>query len=163
VKKKTSTPALTTSDDGMDLLDDDESPLIKDEPPPQTGMDINTVFTLPVEFKGVDEEIIQVCFGPKEAVFEKPEESSQYLKPLYIRGHIDERLIFRMIVDDGTVVNLMSCDVFKKLVKEDERLVKTILMRNGMGGNPIEARGIVSMELTVGSKLLATPFFIVEV
>jgi hypothetical protein len=76
VKKKTSTPALTASDDGMDLLDDDESPLIKDEPPPQTGMDINTVFTLPVEFKGVDEEITQVCLGPKEAVFEKPEESS---------------------------------------------------------------------------------------
>jgi hypothetical protein len=33
VKKKTSTPALTASDDDMDLLDDDESPLIKDRSP----------------------------------------------------------------------------------------------------------------------------------
>jgi hypothetical protein len=35
-----------TSDDDMDLLDDDESPLIKDGSPPLTGMNINMVFTL---------------------------------------------------------------------------------------------------------------------
>jgi hypothetical protein len=76
VKEKTSTPALTTSDDDMDLLDDDESPLIKDESPPSTGMDVNMVFTLPAEFRGIDEEIAQQCLGPKEAIFEMPEESS---------------------------------------------------------------------------------------
>jgi hypothetical protein len=27
-----------------------------------------------------------MCLGPKEAMFEKPEESSQHLKLLYIRG-----------------------------------------------------------------------------
>jgi hypothetical protein len=59
VKEKTSTPTLTAYDDNddMDLLDDDASPLIKDMTPPPTGMDINIVFTLPAEFRGVDEEI----------------------------------------------------------------------------------------------------------
>jgi hypothetical protein len=38
----------------------------------------------------------------------------------------------------------------------------TNLMLNNMGGNPMKARGIVSMELTIGSKLLATTFFIIE-
>jgi hypothetical protein len=32
-----------------------------------------------------------------------------------------------------------------------------------VGGNPMEARGVVSMERTVGSKSLATTFFIIEV
>jgi hypothetical protein len=32
-----------------------------------------------------------------------------------------------------------------------------------MGGNPMEARGVISMELTVGSNSLATAFFIIEV
>jgi hypothetical protein len=41
--------------------------------------------------------------------------------------------------------------------------VKTNLTLNGVGGNPMEARGVVSMELTIGSKSLATAFFIVEV
>jgi hypothetical protein len=34
---------------------------------------------------------------------------------------------------------------------------------NGMGGNTMEARGDVSMELTIGSKSLDIAFFIIEV
>jgi hypothetical protein len=34
VKEKANNPAPTTADDDMDLLDDDEAPLIKDESPP---------------------------------------------------------------------------------------------------------------------------------
>jgi hypothetical protein len=41
--------------------------------------------------------------------------------------------------------------------------VKTNLMLNGVEGNSMEARGAVSMELTTGSKSLATIFFVVEV
>jgi hypothetical protein len=82
---------------------------------------------------------------------------------LNIRGHIDGRLISTMLIDDGIVVNLMAYSIFKNLGREDGELVKTNLMLNDMGGNPMEARGIVSMELTVGSKSLATAFFVVEV
>jgi hypothetical protein len=56
-KEKTSMSALTTYDDDMDLPDDDESPLIKDKSPSPASMDINMVFTLPIEFKRVEEEI----------------------------------------------------------------------------------------------------------
>jgi hypothetical protein len=71
VKEKTSVPALTAFDDDMDLLDDDEFSLIKDGSPPSTGMDIN-MFTLSVEFKGVEREVAQIYLGAKEAMFEKP-------------------------------------------------------------------------------------------
>jgi hypothetical protein len=58
----------------------------------------------------------------------------------------------------------MSYFMFKKLGREDDELMKTNLMLNGGGGgNPMEARGIVSMELIVGSKSLAAAFFIIEV
>jgi hypothetical protein len=49
VKEKTSTPALTASDDDMDLLDDEESPLIKDGSLPPADMNSNMVFTLSVQ------------------------------------------------------------------------------------------------------------------
>jgi hypothetical protein len=93
--------------DDMDLLDDDEAPLIKDGSPPLLGMDINMVFKLPAEFRGAEEEVAQMCLGPKEVMFEKLEETSQHMKPLYIRGHIDGRPISRMLIDGGTAVNLM--------------------------------------------------------
>jgi hypothetical protein len=104
-----------------------------------------------------------MCLGPKEVVFEKPEESSQHQKSLYVRGHIDGKSISRMLIDGTAAVNPMSYSIFKKLGRKDYELMKTNLMLNGMGGNPMEAWGVVSMELTVGSKSLATAFFVVEV
>jgi hypothetical protein len=104
-----------------------------------------------------------MCLGPKDAVFEKPKESSHHLKSLYVRGHIDGKPISRMLVDGGTVVNLMSYSIFKKLRREEDELMNINLMLNGVGGNPIEAQGVVSMELTIGSKSLAIAFFIIEV
>jgi hypothetical protein len=163
VKEKVDTPAPTTSDNDMDLLDDDEAPLIKDGSPPPIGMDINMVLTLLAEFRGVEEEVTRMCLGPKEAVFEKPEESSQHLKPLYIWGHIDGKPVSRMLIDGGAVVNLMTYSIFKKLGREDNELIKTNLTLDGVGGNPMETRGVISMELTVGSKSLTTAFFIIKV
>jgi hypothetical protein len=84
VKEKADTPAPMTFDDDMDLLDDDESPLITDGSPPPTDSDINMVFTLSAEFRGIKEEIAQMCLGLKEVVFEKLEDSSQHMKPLYV-------------------------------------------------------------------------------
>jgi hypothetical protein len=48
---------LIASNDDMDLLDHDESLLTKDRSLPPTCMDINMVFMLPVEFRGIEEEI----------------------------------------------------------------------------------------------------------
>jgi hypothetical protein len=69
-----------------------------------------------------------------------------------------------MLVDGGAIINLMPYSFFKKMGKSDEELIKTNMMINGVGGgDPIRAKGVASMELTVGSKILATTFFITEV
>jgi hypothetical protein len=128
VKEKTNVPTPTASDDDMNLLDDDESPLIKDGSSPPASMDVNMIFMLLAEFRDVEEGITQLCLGPKEVMFKKSEESTQYLKPLYVRGHIDRRLISKMLVDDNIVVNLMLYSLFKKLGQEDGELVKTNLI-----------------------------------
>jgi hypothetical protein len=133
VEEKANTPTLTVFDDDMDLLDDDESPLIKDGSPLPTGMDSNMVFTLPAESRGAEEEVAQMCLSPKESMFEKPEELSQHMKPLYVWGHIDGRPIFRMLIDSGAAINLMSYSVFKKLRREDDEIVRTNLTFNGVG------------------------------
>jgi hypothetical protein len=57
----------------------------------------------------------------------------------------------------------MPYSVSKNLGWEDDELVKTNPTLNSVGGNLMEARGVISMELTIGSKSLATAFFIVEV
>jgi hypothetical protein len=163
VKEKANTPTPMTSDDDMDLLDDDEAPLIKDGSPPPTSMDTNVVFTLLAKFRSAEEVVAQMCLSPKEAVFKKPEESSQHLKLLYVQGHIDGKPISRMLIDGGAAINLMPYSIMKELGKKDDEFVKTNLTLNGVGGNPMEARGVVSMVLTVGHKSLATAFFVIGV
>jgi hypothetical protein len=105
VKEKVDTLASTNSDDDMDLLDDNEASLIMDGSPPLTDMDINIVFTLSAEFRGAEEVVAQMCLDPKEAMFKKPKESSQHLKPLYNWGHIYGKPISRMLVDGSATVN----------------------------------------------------------
>jgi hypothetical protein len=87
-----------------------------------------------------------MCLGPKEAMFEKLEGSSQHLKSLYVQGHIDRKPISRMLIDGGATVNLMPYSVFKKLGWEDDDLVKTNLTLSGVGGGILmEAWDVVSI------------------
>jgi hypothetical protein len=68
-----------------------------------------------------------------------------------------------MLVDGGAIINLMLYS-FKKMCKSNVELIKTNMMINDIGGgDPIGAKGVASMELTVGSKTLVTTFFVVEV
>ena len=95
-------------------------------------------------------------------MFQKPKEPG--LKALYMRGHINGKLISRILVDDGAIVNLIPYSLFKKLGGKDKQLIKMNMMVSGVGGGgPISARAVASMELTIGSKTLAITFFVSEV
>jgi hypothetical protein len=43
------------------------------------------------------------------------------------------KTVYRIIINDGAAINLMSYFIFKKLGREDNELVKTNLMLNGVG------------------------------
>jgi len=86
------------------------------------------------------------------------------LKALYLRGHINGKPVSHMLVDSGAIVNLMPYSLYKKLGGTDEELIKTNMTVSGIGGgDPIGAKGVASMELTIGSKMIATAFFVSEV
>ncbi|RLM78655.1 uncharacterized protein C2845_PM12G13800 [Panicum miliaceum] len=111
-----------------------------------------------------DEDIAQLSFGPRDAIFQKPKELDNHLKALYMKGHINGRPISRMLVDGAAIVNLMPYTLFKKLGGVDEELIKTNMTFSGVGeGEPMVAKVVASTELTVGSKMLATAFFVAEV
>jgi hypothetical protein len=128
-----------------------------------TDMEVNMVFALPAEFRAPEVEVAELVLGPKNGTFEKPEKPEQHLKPLFIRGHIDGKPIGRMLVDGGAGVNIMPFSVFCKLNRKESELMKTNMGLSGFSGELSEAKGVISMELTVGSKTLPTAFFVVDV
>jgi hypothetical protein len=127
-------------------------------------LDVDMVFVIPKEFRAPDDNgVAQLCIGVEQEVFEKPARVREHLKPLYIKGHLDSTPVGRMMVDGGASVNIMPVTVFEKLGHTEGDLKQTNMSLNGFFGEPAEAKGIISKELTVGSKTLPTAFFIVDV
>jgi hypothetical protein len=128
-------------------------------------MDVNVIYLSSVDYSlvGVD-EVVEMSFGPHDAMFQRTKDSENHLKPLYICGHLDGKPISQMLNDGGTIINLMSYSFFKKMGKSDEELIKTNMMIHGISCvDPIGAKGVASMEPTMESKTLTITFFVAEV
>jgi hypothetical protein len=96
-----------------------------------------------------------------QAIFKKPLDHVNHLKPLHVKGFINGRPINNMLMDSGASVNLMPYSLYKKLGGSNEKLIKTKRTVKGLGrGKPIPAKGLALMKLTIGSKTLATVFFV---
>ena len=134
------------------------------EPSPE-HVDINVVYlSTDGDFLGDDSRMAEFNFATQSVVFEKLEDSVNHLKPLHVKGHINGTLAHNMLVDSGSIVNLMPYSLYRKLGGTDEELIRTDMMISGVvGGEPIPAKGVASMELTIGSKTLATASFVAEV
>jgi hypothetical protein len=88
----------------------------------------------------------------------------QSFKAVFVRGHIDGVPIAKMLVDGGVAMNLMSYSLYRKLGKQDDKLVKTNMTLSGIGSDSsIKAKGVMSVELTIGTKTLVGAFFVVNI
>jgi hypothetical protein len=149
---------------GMEVPKVPDEEMVDYEATPKRG-EVNVV-VLSTDYYIVEDDSATAVFNfsIQDATFKKPEQSINHLKPLHVKGHINGTLVHNMLVDNGAIVNVMPYALYKKLGGTDEELVKTNMTITGVGGGaPILARGIANMELTIGSKTLATTFFIADV
>jgi hypothetical protein len=58
----------------------------------------------------------------------------------------------------------MTYSLYKKLGKQEDELVKPNMTLSGVGtDSSIKAKGVTSVELTIGTKTLAAAFFVANV
>jgi hypothetical protein len=105
----------------------------------------------------------ELTLGAERAVYKKPDNLGAHMKPLFFQGHLDGTSIRHILVDGGASVNILLLSLFKKLGHIESDLKRTNLSLSGFAGDPMEAKGIICKELTVGSKTVPTAFFMVEV
>ena len=89
-------------------------------------------------------------------------EKHLHLKALYLKGFIDGKPLTKMLVGGGAAINLISYSTFRKLGKKVEDLCPTDMRLIDFSGNISVTKGVVHVELTVGSKSLPTTFFVVD-
>jgi hypothetical protein len=131
--------------------------------PSGKAFEVNMVFMIPIEFRAPECPVTELNLGAERAVFEKPTTVSEHMKPLYIKGHLDAKPVGRMMVDGGASVNIMLLALLERLGHSERDLKQTNMSLSGFSGEHAEAKGIVSKELTVGSKTMPTSFFVVDV
>jgi hypothetical protein len=128
-----------------------------------TRIDISMVFMILAEFRAPTENVVEFSLGVGRAVFEKPENPGAHMKPLFITGHLDGTPIGHMLVDGGASVNILPLLLFKKLDHVEGELKCTNLSLSGFAGDPMKVKGIICKEPMVGSKIVHTTFFMVDV
>jgi hypothetical protein len=68
-----------------------------------------------------------------------------------------------MLIDGGTSINILPLSLFVKLGHVEGDLKHTNLSLSGFAADPTEAKGIICLELMVGSKTMPMAFFVVDV
>jgi hypothetical protein len=133
---------------------------LEEEP---TWMDVSMVLMILTEFHALMKNVTELALGAERAVFEKPENPCAHMKPLFIWGHLDGMLVGHMLIDGGASINILLLPLFKKLSHVEGELKCTNLSLSGFAGDPTEVKGIIWKELMVGSKIVPTTFFVVDV
>ena len=102
-------------------------------------------------------------FEAGKIVFEKPsKQMTQHLKPLYIKAHMNGRLVNKVLMDNGAAVNILSYKMLRKLTKTEEDLIPSDIAVNGFTGEPTLTKGIIPIQIKVRSKVNNAAFFVVN-
>ena len=102
-------------------------------------------------------------FESGKMVFEKPsKQMTQHLKPYYIKVHINGSPVNKVLVDNGAAINILPYKMLSKLVKTEEDLTPSDMAVNGFTGEPTITKGIIPIQVIVGSKVTTTAFFVVN-
>jgi hypothetical protein len=129
----------------------------------QGRMEVNLVFELLAEFRAPDEGVIELVLGVKAMVFHKPERLGTHMQPQFVTGYMRGMPIQQLMVDGGAGVNVMPWATFKKMGFNEGELMKTNTSLSAFTGEITKAKGVMPVELTIGSKTMATAFFMVDV
>ena len=102
-------------------------------------------------------------FETGKMVFEKPsKQMTQHLKSLYIKAHMNGRPVNKVLVDNGAAVNILPYKMLSKLAKTEENLTPLDMAVNGCTREPTLTKGIISIQIKVGSKVNTAAFFVVN-
>ncbi|XP_050919193.1 uncharacterized protein LOC127136704 [Lathyrus oleraceus] len=103
------------------------------------------------------------CLEEQNAFFEIPDEAMKsHLKPLFITGKVKDVSINKILVDCGTMVNLMSYHMLRKIGKYDIDAKPRNVVISNYEGKVDTTLGVIQVELILGIVTRSTMFMIVE-
>ncbi|KAG5533237.1 hypothetical protein RHGRI_027440 [Rhododendron griersonianum] len=101
--------------------------------------------------------------GDKVVVLRSPDDAStRHLKPLYVKVHMNGQPVSKVLVDNGAVVNILPSRMMKLLNKTSNDLIPTEATVGNFAGGCSPAKGVISLQLQLGTRKMNTTFFVVD-
>ncbi|GAA0175803.1 hypothetical protein LIER_41979 [Lithospermum erythrorhizon] len=92
-----------------------------------------------------------------------PQEDVDHNRPLYVSAYICERRINRMLVDGGSVVNILPFQRLKLLGISTDELQQSRILIQGFNQNGQRALGKVALHLTIEELEITSWFHVIDV
>ena len=78
-----------------------------------------------VDHGGVTIEFFEEC-RPQKVIVEKPfMEMTRHIKPLYVRAYLNGRSVSKVLIDNGSIVNVMPLRMLRALGRSVNDLIET--------------------------------------
>ena len=87
-------------------------------------------------------------------------EMMRHIKPLYVRDHLNGRPISKVLIDNGSTINVMSLRMLRALRRSINDKIETEVVVSTFTGEVSKTLGILPIDITIGSKtaLSALPY-----
>ena len=111
---------------------------------------------------GVTIESSEEC-RPQKVILEKPSvEMRRHIKSLYVRTHLNGRPVSKVLMDNGSVVNVMPLRMLRALGRRINDLIETKVVVSPLIGEVSKTLGILPIDITIGNKTTLFVFFVID-
>ena len=89
-------------------------------------------------------------------------EMTRHIRPLYVRARFNGKLVSKVLVDNGSAINVMRLRMLRALGRGVGDLIKTEVYVSAFIGEISKTLGILPIDITMGSKTSLSTFFVIN-
>ena len=102
-------------------------------------------------------------FKPHKAILENPSmEMMRHIKPLYVIAHLNGRPVSKVLIDNGSAINVMPLRMLRALGRSINDLIETEAIVYAFIGEVSKTLGILPIDITIGIKTVLFAFFVID-
>ena len=111
---------------------------------------------------GVTIEFFEEC-KPQKVILEKPSmEMTRHIKTLYVRAYLTGRPVSKVLIDNGSTINVMPLRMLKSLRSSIDELIETEVVVSTFTREVSKTLGILPIDITIGNKTALFAFFVID-
>ena len=110
---------------------------------------------------GVTIESSKEC-RPQKVILEKPfVEMTRHIKPLYVRAHLNGGLVSKVLIENGSIVNVMPLRMLRAIGRSISDLIEIEAAMSAFTREVTKTLWILPIDITIGNKTSLATFFVI--